>query len=55
MLRPQLWPNELVLKHFDTVLDLNGELVDRDKRWKAHQIKNDLLGAHMFTGGLDID
>jgi len=54
-IRPQLWPNELILRHFDKLLGLNGELLDRDTRWKKHQIDNDRLGISMFSGGLDID
>ena len=36
--RPQLWPNDLVLLHFDKILELNGKLVDYDKKWKEDNL-----------------
>lgn len=37
--RPRMWPNELILKHFDTALGLTGanSLVIADKEWKSKQ------------------
>jgi predicted protein tyrosine phosphatase len=37
--RPRMWPNELILKHFDTALGLGTTLVDADKKWKSQQPK----------------
>lgn len=33
--RPHMWPNELVLKHFDDALDLKGELTKAVEKWKS--------------------
>jgi predicted protein tyrosine phosphatase len=33
-LRPQAWPNFLVLRLFDEVLELNGELIDHAVTWR---------------------
>ena len=35
--RPRMWPNELILKHFDEALHLGNALVDADKKWKSEQ------------------
>ena len=51
--RPMMWPNELILKHFDKLLDLKGELVAFDKKWKADQMKNDRLGISAFAALFD--
>ncbi len=32
--RDMMWPNDLILKHFDDILNLGGELVKFDKDWK---------------------
>ena len=34
IIRDCLWPNDTILKHFDDILGLNGELVKFDKEWK---------------------
>ena len=33
-MRKQMWPNGLILQHFDDILGLHGELVKFDKQWK---------------------
>lgn len=33
--RIEMWPNALILKHFDDILNLNGMLIKHDKVWKA--------------------
>lgn len=33
--REAMWPNELILRHFDDLLKLDGELVEHDRQWKA--------------------
>ena len=38
IMRPQMWPNELVLKHFDTLLNLDGALIEFDKTWKRDNL-----------------
>ena len=32
--RKQMWPNDLILKHFDDVLKLDGKLIKADADWK---------------------
>lgn len=34
--RPMMWPNDLILKHFDDIMSLDGELVKFDKEWKKN-------------------
>jgi predicted protein tyrosine phosphatase len=37
--RPQMWPNELILKHFDDIFGADGELLEFDRKWKIKQHK----------------
>jgi len=37
-IRPQMWPNDLILSHGDAILKLNGELIAFDKAWKKENL-----------------
>lgn len=37
--RPQMWPNELILKHFDDIFDADGEILEFNRKWKLQQPK----------------
>lgn len=41
--RPMMWPNDLMITHFDKLLDLKGELIRHHKEWKQITIFGDKL------------
>lgn len=41
--RPMMWPNDLMIQHFDKLLDLKGKLVAHHKEWKRDTIFGDKL------------